>query len=351
MSTRTSTGSARGAVSNDHEALDEMIRSMRTAPAQVLPSNFWNYLNELNLRQLSEFGFQNFKRTLARNYFTWVVSPRDDQIAYLVGRLPAHVTARAAARSVVAGAHPPLSRKDSLYYSFLTYLLWEYVVRNVSPDVIAPLQEPEQGNPPHIVVRGRRISQDLANSILEYQSIVSSGLDLSTVRTVLEIGAGYGRTAFVLQRLLPSLRYIVADIPPALYVSQRYLSDQFASRKLFKFRDFRSYSEIRQEFEESQLAFLLPHQIEHLPAQSVDLVLNISSFHEMRPEQLDYYFSQLDRVAAGYVYLKQWKRTTIPYDNIVLEEKDYPIPRAWQQVFWRECAVQTRFFEALLKAR
>ncbi len=165
----------------------------------------------------------------------------------------------------------------------------------------------------------------------------------------MELGAGYGRTAFVFQHCLPAARYVVVDIPPALYVSQRYFSGQFQGRRVFKFRPFQRYADVQEEFESAQLAFLLPHQLEQLPANSVDLFINISSFHEMRPEQLNYYFRQVERLTNGYVYLKQWKKTTIPVDGIVLEEKDYPVPPRWRPIFWRECQVQTRFFEALIK--
>jgi hypothetical protein len=36
-------------------------------------------------------------------------------------------------------------------------------------------------------------------------------------------------------------------------------------------------------------------------------------------------------------------------DGIVIGEKDYPIPNSWRSVFWRECRVQTHFFEALFQ--
>jgi putative sugar O-methyltransferase len=334
---------------NSSDTLNEMIEALRGAGPETLPSDFWNSLNRLNLEQLADFGFENFKRTIARNYFTWVVSPRDDQIRYLVRQLPLWATARAARNALLGGTHPPISLKHSLYYNLLTYLLWEFVWRRSGLELVKQLEEPVEGNPPALRWKGRRISQDLANSILEYQSIVQSGIDLRGVRTIMELGAGYGRTAFVFQHGLPAARYMVVDIPPALFVSQRYLSGQFQERRIFSFRPFSRYADVKEELESAELAFLLPHQLEQLPPHSVDLFINISSFHEMRPEQLKYYFRQVQRLTNGYVYLKQWKKTTIPVDGVVLEEKDYPVPPSWRTIFWRECQVQTRFFEALLR--
>ncbi len=114
---------------NSSDTLNEMIESLRGAGPETLPSDFWNSLNRLNLEQLADFGFENFKRTIARNYFTWVVSPRDEQVRYLVRQLPLHATASAACHALLGGTHPPISLKHSLYYNFLTYLLWEFVWR------------------------------------------------------------------------------------------------------------------------------------------------------------------------------------------------------------------------------
>jgi hypothetical protein len=159
---------------------------------------------------------------------------------------------------------------------------------------------------------------------------------------------------------MPHLRYIVVDIPPALYISQRYLAGQFPDRKVFRFRNFCDYSEVMDEFHESQIAFLLPGQLELLPDRTADLFLAIDSLHEMRPEQIEYYFDLIDRLTGRFFYFKCWKNTKIPYDNITLTEGDYPVRPHWFKVFWRDCklltfptwwdgkVVESTYFEALL---
>ena len=37
---------------------------------EILPSKYWEELNRKNLQQLADSKYENFKRTLARNYFT-----------------------------------------------------------------------------------------------------------------------------------------------------------------------------------------------------------------------------------------------------------------------------------------
>ncbi len=328
--------------------LREMFEGLAGAPREVLPSKYWEDLNRKNLAQLEGDGYSGFKRTLARNYFTWLVSPFDAQIKFLRGRLGVGTVWGSALRSLFGGSHPPLSWAQSLSYSFLTRLLWEHALRE-APGLLETLEEPAEGNPPRLFRKGRLISQDLANSALEYRSILAPELDRGQVKTILELGPGYGRTAFVFLTLMPSVRYLLADIPPALGVSERYLTTLFPGRRTFRFRPFRAYDEVRDEFEKAEIAFLLPHQLELLPEKSADLFINISSLHEMRMDQIRYYFRLIPRVVRKYCYLKQWKESKIPLEDLVIREGDYPVPAEWRRIFWRVCPVQDYFFEALLE--
>lgn len=329
--------------------IQEMFDELRRAPREMLPSKYWEELNRRNLSQLEEQGYGNFKRTLARNYFTWIVLPGNAQFRWLRHRLPFRAVAGAAIRTLFSGSHSPLTWGESKAYSYLTRLLWEYARTQDSDRLLEKLAEPLEGNPPRVHRRGALISQDLANSMLEYRSILAPEVDRGRIRTILELGPGYGRTAFVFLTLLPGVRYVLADIPPALAVSERYLSSVLKDRRVFPYRPFRRYDEVREEFERAEIAFLLPHQLELLPEKSVDLFLNISSLHEMRIDQICYYFGVLGRLVRRYFYLKQWRESNIPFENVTIREGDYPIPADWRKLYWRPCAVQDYFFEALFE--
>jgi hypothetical protein len=51
---------------------------------EVLPSKYWEELNRKNLQQLADSKYENFKRTIARNYFTWIINPFDEQLRFLM---------------------------------------------------------------------------------------------------------------------------------------------------------------------------------------------------------------------------------------------------------------------------
>ena len=340
------------------------LPSIRSKPrnSSFLPSKYWIELNKRNLAQLEKSGYQNFKRTIARNYFTWLLAGdnapfrylfkgifKDTQIRYLFKKLPKITILKALFFALFkARKHHLFTLIQSISCNFLTYLLWEYTECFNTDSSLNKLDEPLEGNPPRIYFRNKLISQDIANSFLEYKSITDE-IPKEKIKTIMELGAGYGRTAFVFLKLLPSIKYIIVDIPPALAIAEKYLSSQFPSKNIFRFKPFLSYSEIESEFNRADIIFLLPNQIYLLPPKIVDLFINISSLHEMKLSQIDYYFNLIDNLTNGFLYLKQWKISRIPYENIIIAEKDYPIRKNWKQIYWRECAVQTRFFEALFK--
>jgi putative sugar O-methyltransferase len=321
-----------------------MTAELAKAPEIVRPSSYWNELNRRHTERLAASGFGNFKRTLAKDYFTWMrVLPWDSQIRFLISRLPASATLRSAVGAFVPLKHDHIPFAEGTALNFLTRLLWEYASRQM-PGELDDLAEPQVGNPPVIRNQGRSISQDLANSVLEYRSFadVAKGI-------VCELGGGYGRTAFVTASLAPLKKYIMVDIPPALAVAQEYLSTVFADRRHFAFRPFSSFAEIQDEFEAADFAYLLPHQLTLLPADYVDLFVNISSLHEMRLDQIEHYLREIFRVVkpGGHFYLKAWKVSNNPIEKIVVHEADYPLDN-WDVAFRRTAAVQTRFFETLL---
>lgn len=315
--------------------------------AEILPSKYWEELNRKNLQQLADSKYENFKRTLARNYFTWIVNPLNKQIRFLMREAGSWQSIKIIFGALTSPRHALLKRKHTIFYNILTNLLWSYVEKNDTAGHLKQLHEPLEGNPLRVMRDGKLISQDLANSLIEYEAILHPDLDRREVRTILELGPGYGRTAHVFLTLQTGCRYILVDIPPALFVAQRYLTTVFPERKVFGFRPFDTFEDVQEEFENADIIFLTPNQMEILPDKSVDLFINISSLHEMRMDQIRYYFGEIERLTRRYFYFKQWKETTIPFENETIREADYPVKKEWRQVYRQQCAVQHKFFEAL----
>ncbi len=246
-------------------------------------SNYWNHLNNYNIQQISAYGYQNFKQTVARNYFTWVVSIENPYASNLKKEVP-ELTIRLPHKEI-SKVHPFFSPEESLKYNAITEYFINYIIKLGKIELLKTLEEPLIGNPPYVTYDGKRVSQDACNSLLEFIPI-SQNCPINEISTIIEIGAGSGRTAFCFLKLLPNLRYIIVDFPPALYVSQTYLTDVFPDKKVMKFRPFNTFKEIENEYFESNIIFLTPDQLNKLPDHSADLFLAIDCIHEMKPEMI-----------------------------------------------------------------
>ncbi|MBW1910576.1 MAG: putative sugar O-methyltransferase [Deltaproteobacteria bacterium] len=326
-----------------------MFQYLSTGNPVYLPSRFWDTLNKKNLEHLeSDDGYENFKQTIARNYFTFFVWPGNNQFRYLLRKTKSSAWLSILKGLFASDPSPQLHRLQKISLTIFTRMLWQYVESIDVQGLLKSLEEPQEGNPFKICQEGRLISQDLANSVLEYYSIREhfNPSEYGLTR-ICELGAGYGRNAYVFMQAFPNCKYIIIDIPPALYIAQRYLSSVFKHKKIFTFRPFENYSEVHEELQLSDLAFLLPHQAELLPQKTVDLFVNISSLHEMRMDQIRAYFSLIDRLTKGYFYMKQWFVSRNPYDRIIIKHTDYPVPGNWKKVYLRKARVQGSFFEAM----
>jgi putative sugar O-methyltransferase len=172
----------------------------------------------------------------------------------------------------------------------------------------------------------RLISQDLANSAIEAAAIERL-LPSRPPGSILEIGAGYGRLAYVLMSLYPDCSYTIVDIEPARSIAEWYLGHLFPKR---------------------QMTFLAPSSIDSLPGSSFDLAVSISSLQEMSRQQIGEYMTFLSRVVAtgGVVYLKQWSSWYNPVDRMTVTFDDYEVPGNWTIVFREPAPVQSAFTQA-----
>lgn len=344
--------------------LDAMYESHLAGPKIYHASLFWEKLNRLNIEWLHNDGLQNFKRTVNNNYFNWMVSARSAYFRTVVGRY-----LRASWRSprriwqilcvdindMWHRTYVSHSNKGTVFqrrlYALYVLALDQYVRDTDEYGLYSDLNEPRLGNPLSICLGERLVSQDLANSYLEYGFLRKSlGKEFESVRVIGEIGVGYGRLTYLLHLLRQGVtrKLILIDLPPALMVSQWYLRSIFPNAKRMEFRSFGHFDEIREDFERAEICFLLPHQLELLPEKSLDLLINISSLQEMSRDQINHYYDLIDR-KARYFYTKQWIFWENPEDKMQVPAIIYPTKPHWLLLNARVNPVHNEFFEALFK--
>jgi putative sugar O-methyltransferase len=296
-------------------------------------SAFWRELGDEHARQLALDGLASVKRAQALRYFTWSWRWKDlgrsVQMRYLLRRIsPVTVLRLLLTRSdLKASSWRGLDwpRRDRWLYTFAVRLLWTYA-RSHDVTQTLLLEEPPLGNPPPVKLHGRLISQDLANCALENAVMLSETKQPPGV--VLEIGSGYGRTAYTLLSLFPDLSYTVIDVHPALDISRWYLGELFPK---------------------DRVSYVHASEVASIAADSVDLAVSISSLHNLTSDEVRDYLSLLDRVVrpGGQVYMKERRDWYNPAEQKRSLFSEYPVPPGWRLLLRRCAPVQTDFDEAL----
>lgn len=351
---------------SNFQLLQEMYNDHLAGPAIYQASEFWEKLNQLNIEWLKTDGLDNFKRTVNNNYFNWMVHKKSVYFRNVArsffakamrnpGKLLSLILTNIGEmqhRTYISTNTQKTFLQRKIYALYLLFL-HEYVKDNDEFGILDKLEEPMVGNPIVVEKDGKKISQDISNSYMEYSYVRNVlGDDFSKVKTVAEIGGGYGRLSYLFHLLHQGegIKIVLIDLPPALLVAQWYMREVFSEARIMGYRNFSSFSEIEEEFKSSSICFFLPHQLELLPEGTIDLLINVSSLQEMSRNQINRYYELVEE-KAHYFYTKQWVLWENPEDKISVPAVIYPTRPDWELLNARLNPIHTEFFEAIFEVR
>jgi putative sugar O-methyltransferase len=338
------------------ELIEAMRRGVADAPEIYRPGEFWDGLIAANLEMLRAEGIANFKRTVSNNYYNWLVtSPLDPQVRNALVtwlRRPSLTPLRVRLEEPMTGLRTvnrsqayALSSFAARRYTFFVGVLWDIAVRGDTHGLTSRLAEPEIGHPVPLRSRGRLISQDLANSVIEFTFAARSGTIGEGAR-VAELGAGYGRVAYVYAHA-HDLTYCVFDIPPALAVSQWYLTKTLGQERILPYSPHTDFAQIESQLTPGTVAFFTPDQLDLFPDGWFGLTQTISTLPEMPARQSAHYLGLLAAKSSRAVFLKQWRQWRNEADQTDLREEHYRLPEPWYLHLRRTDPVQPAFFDQL----
>jgi putative sugar O-methyltransferase len=197
---------------------------------------------------------------------------------------------------------------------------------------------------------GKLISWDLLISVDTLYSISEVDDSILTQPViVVDLGAGWGRIGYVLKSVNPNLVYVICDLPETLMISSTYLPRVLPCETFCTYLQNREIREFTREvLFEGGTRFLGPQDLERFSDKSIDFLINVASFQEMTPSQVDAYFNVIDRKVKGIFYTQQlWSGQT---HKLHLGEisgfKDYPFRPTWQCHYVRNVTWSDLYFEA-----
>jgi putative sugar O-methyltransferase len=204
------------------------------------------------------------------------------------------------------------------------------------------------------VIDGRAVSLDFLQSVEEAYRIRDAWRAAGRSgepKVVMELGAGYGRLAYVCRRMMPELTYVILDLPEALVCAQSWLS-RVLTDQVLPFDLTRMATDIgADQLQPGKIHLFLPHKVESIRPDTVDVFVNIYSFAEMPVPSILNYFRHIERITSGILYMKQRMLEVNAFDGSRIDESTYPIPAHWRQLFRGETTLYDGFFEAAYVTR
>jgi putative sugar O-methyltransferase len=304
-------------------------------------SIYWNALSKQHIISIINYGIENFKQTIeSKHYFG------EGNVKLLKPIIHDKVDLDID-QSELNKKYEFIDFNLSIRYNNFTLILLNYLLKKNMQNYLNFINEDDYGNPIYITYKEKKHSFSSLNSIIEID-VIKKNLDLDKIKSIFEIGAGSGRTCSSLIKIKENLRYTICDIPPTLFISQTNIQKIFPKKKIFKYRPFKNYQDIKYEFEKADIKFIQPEQIQFLPDKIFDLSIAIDCLHEMNKNQVFSYFDTFNRLSS-YLYFKcqnvQWAK----FDDNKFTFDNYPIKKNWNKILHKKCFIPNDYFDAIYK--
>lgn len=283
--------------------LDLMLASEASQPAIYRPGPYWSGNQRRAIAAIRRHGITGFRNRpeISKGFAdavpadptsVWIADSWRDQLKITATRLP---FLRDIFASYVRLARNHAQRANNYYAEYFQCRFGAWLTalaeRHVLPDMM-------HGDARQRIEIGDQVYNPLYLDHLMRIDNFSKHVDYSKVRSLLEIGGGFGSNVHLHLTLYPGIRKVFyVDIPPVIYIATEYLRYFFGAAV----RDFSTTMDVDKITfsgdDSLEIVCLCPWQIERLMS-SVDLFWNASSMSEMPPDIVSNYARHVARLLA-----------------------------------------------------
>jgi len=286
--------------------LQRAFKSLSVQSDLYKPTSFWHEASRRIAAEIEDLGVEDFRRLpLPLSYFVPTYGPptlgiNQEQAQWLSAKFQDYLPSGKKAQLAL----------DAYLSGYLNALADYRVLTAANPDPddfgLNEFSESNFGNPiEQFVFEGKTYSRSSLNYLLGL-SLLKRHADLSQIKTVLEIGGGFGTLGEILGKApRKGIKYIDVDIPPTQFAAEHYLRTNFGSDRVASFEDF----DKKERVEVSSLPDFSVMCSWQLPkiAGEIDLFVNFISFQEMEPHVVKNYVDLVSRLSPKWILLRNMR--------------------------------------------
>jgi len=285
------------------ELLDLMIKDMNDSDELFKPTNFWTkgikgILSDLN----NDEDFLKFRQHKSANFM--YVPTYDHSLYKKYGKIINRIFK-------VNYTNKPKPEIEGLFGTLSGYnkAKSDYRVFKASETSLHPnisdVSESLVGSPKDYYYFD---SKNYSNSFLNYLlgiNFLKKNVQTTNLKSVFEIGGGYGTLGEILLKSDENFFYLNVDIPPVASVSTYYLSEVFGAENVLSYEQSRNMEiiDIEELKKKYKCVVLCPWQLKKLKGK-FDLFVNFMSFQEMEPHIVKNYISIVEKHTSQYILLR-----------------------------------------------
>lgn len=277
---------------------------LRSADPLYQPAPYWRpHVDDL-FTYLAEHGFRSFRRGERKAIRAFAGSVPALNRSYRPRLWKLHDTAKRVPflRSIAESyeAELDVAYGHALAQRDMRLRLAMQLVRERDP-TLAALEDLRVGDPPTITIGRRNLSENFVDAVLECSEL-GRLLDMGAIRTILEIGAGYGALAEVIARRYPHTRFVLVDLPPVCAFAEYYLAE-VSPGDVLGYAETRQLSRLDPDEHDERFLVVASYHAPRLAGQ-FDLMINIGSFQEMSTTIVQNYADIVSCLRTRWIYMK-----------------------------------------------
>lgn len=287
-----------------YKLLDLMMKDMKAQDILYKPTSFWQDGSKTIIDDFESNGIENFRALKSSQAF---FAPCYSFPKYIENK---DFYDKLADKLNTQTTDIKIPIKANRLYSGYLQAFSDYRTLVASDIYKVPftdkVSESDSGTPiEHFEFNNRKFSRSFLNYLLGL-NFLKKTVDTSEVKTVMEIGGGFGTLGEILLKDdRNDIFYINADIPPVAFTSTYYLNQIFGKDNIGDYENLHNLKVLDIELLKQQYKALniCSWQIPKLQGK-IDLFVNFISFQEMEPDVVQNYCNYIEKLQPKYILLR-----------------------------------------------